>query len=103
MGRWAVPWPLIINEGGVMKREDVYKLIDGEREYQKKRHEKHIVPHRDEDHSIADWVIYMEEHIARAKLEIYNLTFERAMAEVRKVTALGVACMEHNETKPRSL
>ena len=86
-----------------MERIEVYKLIDGEREFQQVRHEQTLAkfPHRDEDHSIADWVIYMEDLLSVARNHIYNLRLEDAKETIRKVTALGVACMEYNETKPR--
>jgi hypothetical protein len=78
-------------------RKEVYDAIDGERGYQVNRHERIIAqhPHKDEDHSIADWVIYMEWHLNEVKKHIYFLDFEKAMDQMRKVTALGVACMEH--------
>jgi len=84
-----------------MYRNDVYDLVDGERDHQLKRHEKHEVPHQDEDHSVADWITYMEHHIGLAKLWVYHLDIDNALREVRKITALGVACMEYNETPPR--
>ena len=86
-----------------MKREDVYKLIDGERAYQIERHKNHKVPHRDEDHSVADWITYIEYNVTKVKFWIYHLETEHALREIRKVTALGVACMEYNETPPRHL
>jgi hypothetical protein len=84
-------------------RRDVYDAIDSEREYQKNRHERITAqsPHRDEDHSIADWLVYMEHHMAKVKEHIYMLDFDKAMDEVRKVTALGVACMEYKGVKKR--
>jgi len=82
-----------------MNRAKVYELIDGEREYQLQRPiiKNAKFPYRDEDHSIADWLIYMEWHLERAKLYIYNLDFTKALSEIRKVTALG------NETPPRNV
>jgi len=84
-----------------MNRKDVYKIIDGERDYQIKRHKNHPVKHKDVNHSVADWVIYMENQLNKAKEHIYNLDTASALEQVRKVTALGVACMELNETKYR--
>ena len=86
-----------------MERKDVYKLIDGEREYQLKLHE--IVnakfPHRDKDHHVADWIIYMEWQLEDAKKGVYNFDIEKALVHIRKTTALGIACMEYNKTPPR--
>ncbi len=84
-----------------MERKNVYKVIDSERDHQEKRHEDHNNPHHDKDHSVADWLIYMKEHIQRAEKHLYMLDRTSAMDEVRKVTALGVACMENNFTHLR--
>lgn len=86
-----------------MGRIQVYNLIEQERDYQNLRHNKTISkhPHRDEDHSVADWLIYIENHLNQAKQSVYNLDLEDAKEQVRKIAALCVACMEYNETKPR--
>lgn len=84
-----------------MERKKVYEVINSEREYQIHRHVAQATPHRDKDHSVADWLIYMKEHIRRAEKHLYSLNQNRALNEIRKVTALGVACMENNETQPR--
>jgi len=86
-----------------MDRSQVYELIDEERDYQCDRHEVKTAefPHRDEDHSVADWLIYMEHHLREAKWFVYNLNHPDALREIRKIAALGVACMEYNDTPPR--
>ncbi len=83
-----------------MKREDVFRLIDGEREYQEamsqhqdKMQQAHI--------PVAAWIIYMEKQLARARDQIYELDEQGALAFVRKCTAVGVVCMEHNDTPAR--
>jgi len=43
----------------------------------------------------------MEEHLNRAKKAIYDLDETNALEQIRKATALGVACMEYNETPAR--
>ncbi len=82
-----------------MERKDVYKLIDGEREYQNMlpQHSKEL----DFNHSVGDWIIYMEHLIIKAKEEIYQLNEIEAMSYIRKATAVGVAAMENNETLSR--
>jgi len=82
-----------------MERSEVYLLIDSERNYQDKKpgHTRE----RDESVSTAEWIIYMHNHLSKAMDQIYNMNEETALEEIRKVTALGVACMEHNDTKPR--
>ena len=86
-----------------MERPDVFRLINREREYQEKRLEQIIAekPHRDEDHHIADWLCYMEEHIRKAQTHVYFLNNNLAMAEIRKVAALAVAAMEYIDTPSR--
>ena len=83
-----------------MKREDVYILIDGERQYQDINRSNGI-PLSDADTSISSWILYMEEHLNRAKKAIYDLDETNALEQIRKATALGVACMEYNETPAR--
>ncbi len=78
-------------------RERVYALIDGEREYQCEKHGTAMDP----KHSVADWIIFMEAHLIGAKAEVYDLNKPAALAQIRKIAALAVACMEHNETEPR--
>lgn len=82
-----------------MNREQVFTLIDGEREHQ------NALPHhshqQDANTSVAAWIIYMEHMLAAAKDRIYFLDQPAALEYVRKIAALAVACMEHNETKPR--
>lgn len=85
-------------------REEVFRLLDGERAYQLRRHElvnaKH--PHRDRDHHVADWIIYMEAQLQDAKKGVYNFDMNKALSHIRKATALGVACMEYNKTPARN-
>lgn len=79
-----------------MKRSDVNNHINDERDYQElrwsKRNEEMGIP--DDQKPVAEWINYMEFHISKAKNNIYHLNKEEALAEIRKVTALGVKCME---------
>ena len=81
-----------------MKREDVYKLIDGERDYQDAKPPR---PEVDAVTPVSSWLIYIQEHTFRANLAIYNLNEQEALEHIRKITALGVACMEYNDTPAR--
>ena len=72
-------------------REDIYRAIDIERDYQDS-----LVAHKNDSvRVVADWVIFMEHHLRKATNHVYNLNSEEALHEIRKVTALGVACMEN--------
>jgi len=86
-----------------MERLEVYELIDGERKYQEERHAELLkdTPHSDANHSVGDWLIFIKEHVARGMSLVYHLDSESALAQVRKIAALGVACMEHNDTRTR--
>jgi len=84
-----------------MSREEVYKLIDGERDYQDSKWVSKERPYPDAETSVAAWLIYIEFHLALAKSDIYLLAEGKALEQIRKITALGVACMENNETSPR--
>jgi len=86
-----------------MDGSQVYELIDRERGYQcaRLKVKTTVSLHCDKDYSIANWLIYMERHLEQAKLAIYDLDFPEALSEIRKITALGVAWMEHHDTPPR--
>ena len=85
-----------------MKREEVYKLIDGEREYQDKRWD----PQEHGNHTPEEWVLYMEDYLLEAKHLLSRddlfICRPKAMEIIRKVTAMGVCAMEQNVTKPRN-
>ena len=81
-----------------MKRNDVYKLIDGERDYQDNKPPRPAV---DAVTPVSSWLIYIGYHLAEATKSVYFLDEIGALEHVRKIAALAVACMEYNETKPR--
>jgi len=80
-----------------MKRPDVYKLIDGERDYQDSKWR----PEADAETPVAAWIIYLQRQLGDAAEAIYFLDKGKALEHIRKIAALAVACMEYNETKPR--
>ena len=78
-----------------MERQEVYKAIDTEREYQdvvRKIRSHDEVP--DEDKSIADFVIFIEEKLSEAKANVYKLDSHSAMSSIRKIAGLCVAAGE---------
>lgn len=95
-----------MSKRGATTREDVYKAIDGEREYQVKRWGD------DQETEINSFLLYMEHHLQRAR-EIASTqtdgnnypgaTGECSLDIVRKITTLGVACMEKNGAPLRAL
>lgn len=76
-----------------MKRKEVYRIIDGERDYQDKKWggKKH-----DEANTISDWIYYMESCLEDAKgyYVADEIPQEAVLDELRQVVALGIACME---------
>ena len=88
-----------------MKREDVYKLIDGERNYQDERWKDDTMPSGTHVHTPEEWIVYMEDYLAEAKHICSRneapACYVQAMAIIRKVTAMGVAAMVQIETPPR--
>ena len=83
-----------------MKREDVFTLINGERAYQDSKWDTGR-PLSDQKTPVAAWLLYIEEHLNQAKAMIYYLREDQSLEQVRKITALGVACMENNNTEAR--
>ena len=77
-----------------MKREEVLLVINGERNRQNAM--AHHSDKMDQEASIATWIIYMEKMLEDAKTNIYVMDERQALNSIRKLTALGVACMEHN-------
>lgn len=73
-----------------MKRYEVYQILDGERAYQETKASKA----EDESHSLGDFMIFMEHHLKKAKEYWSTWQSEKAHHEMRKVTALGIACFE---------
>lgn len=82
-----------------MNRKDVYAIIDGEREFQDSKPAR---PVSDADTSVAEWLTYIEYHLNAAKGNVYHLDRVAALSSIRKIAALCVACMENNNTPPRS-
>lgn len=91
-----------------LTRQEVYSLIDGERDYQdylavKSGTELDSV----RPHSTEEFVLYMEDYLSECKT-ILSRTWTKdrvappeALAALRKVTTLGVACMEQHGAPPR--
>ena len=88
-----------------MLRKDVYKCIDKERNYQDLRwspeRTKNGTP--DEEKPPAEWINYIEYHLSKAKEMVYYLKDEEALAEIRKVAALAVRCLELHGCPERTI
>lgn len=86
-----------------MDRQEVYKLIDGERDYQNERwgSEMETYQQHDKEHSVAEWITFVRYHLRKAEEEIYLLQPRAALDQIRKIAGLTVACMENNDTISR--
>ena len=86
-------------------RNTVYEHIDTERDYQDVRWSAEITETGGK-HSVTEWLIYMQDYIDEA-LHILSRAPEPQATEdathiVRKITAMGIACLEYNGSYPRS-
>ena len=87
-----------------MERAEVYKMIDAERTYQdtvRRQNEKET--REDKEKSVAEFLIYIEYTLKKAKKAVYRLNDREAMDYVRKIAGLSVAAMESFETPERKL
>jgi hypothetical protein len=77
-------------------REAVYKLIDGERDYQDEKWYNMV---DDSQWSVNDWLVFIERYLYEAR----ELTGNDGlmMDNIRKIAGLAVAAMEHNKTPSR--
>ena len=87
-----------------MKRSDVYKLIDGEREYQDKKWTPETTT-SDGVHSAEEWLVYIEDYANEAKHILSSKSNKDAafpvMDIMRKIAGMAVCAMEQHETLPR--
>ena len=88
-----------------MKREDVYKLIDSERDYQDKKWNVGSTETAGKHAKPEEWLVYIQDYLTEA-IHIAARTAEPEsskliMNNIRKITTMGVAAMEQIETKPR--
>jgi len=87
-----------------MERKKVYAMIDDERKYQdtiRRQNEKET--REDHEKSVAEFLLYIEYTLKKAKKAVYLLNNKEAMGYVRKIAGLSVAAMEAFETPERKL
>lgn len=86
----------------MVPRSEVYAALDGERAYQDKLWVTNNYAHQ---HSIEEWAIYIEDYLDELKHIVARSAapecYEKANHIMRKVTAMGVACMEQNGAPKR--
>lgn len=78
-------------------RVEVYMALDTERNYQESRWNDSTTTSGGR-HSLEEWVLYMDNYLTQAKEQLSRnakqVADPLALATIRKVTAMGVACME---------
>jgi len=80
-------------------REEVYKAIDSERDYQESRWNESTTVSKN-IHSFEDWITYMEDYLSEAKHLLSRQARQDADPKVchimRKVLAMGVNALEQH-------
>lgn len=80
-------------------RAEVYKVIDGEREYQ-----NNLGGSRTDGSpkSVGDYIMMLDYYLSHAKEAwVNNPGIKMAMHDVRKIAAIAVRCMEEHGAPPR--
>lgn len=89
-----------------MTREEVYRIIDGERDYQDARWGNTLSGDRpgDGSRSVDEFVLYVAGYLQDAVRIASHVGDQAAkLAAPRKVVALGVACFEQHGCPPREV
>ena len=79
----------------ISTRQEVYAALDSERAYQDEKWGGHL-------HEAESWVLFIEHYAMFARIKACTLDFAdpenlRAyLDDIRKLTTLGVACMEQH-------
>lgn len=76
-----------------MKRNEVYRIIDGERVYQQAQGQP-------DSHTADEWLLIMDYYMNQAWNEGEDTDDDR-LASIRKVVAVGVAALEQHGCPPR--
>ena len=80
-----------------MKREEVYRALDSERDYQDQKWGNTL---REGKHTPTEFMVYMQDYLLEAMKIISRMAdpeaSEKAMHIIRKITAMGVACGEQH-------
>lgn len=80
-----------------MTRQEVFTVIDKERNYQDTKWQGHR-------HSPTEYLVYMQHHLNKALAEVCGVMADGntpALAKIRNVAAIAVACMEEHGAPER--
>lgn len=88
----------------VSTRTEVYRVIDGERDFQDSRWNEYTTT-SDNKHSLEEWCLYIEDYLDEAKHILAREARQDADPQVlhiiRKVAAMAVYAMEEHGAVPR--
>ena len=88
-----------------MKREEVFQLINEERDYQDSRWNSSTTTSNGV-HTPEEWIVYLKDYLTEAKhflaRENIQSAYPKAMSNIRKVAAMAVKAMEDIETPSRT-
>lgn len=84
-------------------RQEVYAALDTERAYQESRWQAENMPGgpASRQHSLEEWLVYMQSYLSEAINQVSrngvgSYEYNKALDTIRKITAMGVACMEQH-------
>lgn len=86
--------------------EEVVNCVRQERLYQQYRwgYTEPSGDFRENEHTICDWIVYLQHYLNIAIQEASTKDGDKtALDNIRKITAMGFACMEQNGIMPRDL
>lgn len=89
----------------MIERSEIYKVIDGERDYQDIRWNANTTTSGGV-HSVTEFALFMDDYMAQMKHELSRngnpKAIDLALDTLRKIVAMGIACMEQNGVRPRA-
>ena len=87
-----------------MNRQEVYQLIDGERDYQDSRWNESTTTSKNK-HTLEEWLVYIEDYVNEAKHILSRNARQDADPIVRgimrKIAAMAVCALEEHGASPR--
>lgn len=87
-----------LKEGDYMiTRQEVYNVLDAERDYQDS-----LWSGIDPSNSVGDYLAYIQRYLTAAINEVDPTNPKGSLDNIRKITALGIACMERHGAPARN-
>jgi hypothetical protein len=84
-----------------MKREDVYKIIDTERDYQESKENQYGY---NKNKTVGEWIVLMNHYTTELNKAFSNYTGDyEALNVMRKLAGIAVHCMEQHNAPERKI